>query len=81
MTLFARNLCVQADQRKSAQLVIEADLLLPRGLIVTVFALGAELALMRILRLVTRNTGCLKFHIENTALMAAVACGFPVGAL
>jgi hypothetical protein len=58
VTFLARYGGMQADQRKTGDVVIEHNLFPPPGLIVTLSTTDAKLALMGIVLLVTADTRC-----------------------
>jgi hypothetical protein len=65
MTFFAWYDRVPAYQRKASQIVVEAGRFSPAGVLVTFFALRAELSPMRIIFLMTGDAGGCQFVAER----------------
>lgn len=68
-----------ANQRKPRDIVVEYDLPAPASFAVALLAAVAELALMRLILLVARQTGRRQFVSIEIAGMACVAFDFDVG--
>jgi len=59
---------VATDQRELRQVVIEVGRFAPTRVLVTLLATGAELAFVRIILLVTRDTSGLEFLLERSGV-------------
>ena len=55
VAIFAGYHCMQADERKSRQVMVEGDFLSPASLLVTLLAVAPQLATMRIILAVARG--------------------------
>ena len=72
VTRFARCSGVQSQKREASYVVIEDNVAAPSLFLVTLLAVGAELALMGVIVTMAGNTSCLKFEFESVGGMAAL---------
>ena len=70
---FARHRCMQANQWKARDVVIEHDFLPPVRFGVARFAACAELAFMRVVAFMTSDAGCRELVAIEIALVAGIA--------
>ncbi len=73
VALFAGHNRVPAQKRKAREIMIEGHLLSPRGFVVTLLAVLAELPLMRVVLLMTGDAGGPELVTVEFAGVAAIA--------
>ena len=57
MAIVALDLAMLADERKPDKVVVENDINLPSAIVMTLFAIGAQLPVMNVVGLMTRYAG------------------------
>lgn len=72
VTRLARRSGVQSQKREASYVMIEDNIAAPSIFLVTLLAVGAELALMGVVVTMAGNAGCLQFEFESVGGMAAL---------
>ena len=80
MALLARNDGVLSEQWKMREVVVVGNLLAPGALVVTLQAVLAELALMRVVFLVACDAGCPELVLVEVARVTGLALQGRMGA-
>lgn len=73
MAFFTRHSCVEANERKPCEVVIERNFLAPAGFVVTLVAARSELPFVSIILLVASDTCCRELVAIEIAFVTRVA--------